>query len=162
VKLRAGPVAADHEHQDRFRIWVALGDVLEAADHARRKRHHVQRAKIDIFDLAVLVFPTGAPGSGHRNEGLVGVVVVHHRAMAGLGLAVAEVEALADLDGGEPRRIVADRRGHRPAPAGGRLEADDVEQHALATRHVGVRQAAVEALRSLKRATRFSISSRVR
>src|SRR5665647_2641362 len=33
----ARSVAADHEHQDRFRVRIALGDVLEAADHARRE-----------------------------------------------------------------------------------------------------------------------------
>ncbi len=129
---------------------ITFADVLEAADHARRKRHHVERAEIDIFDLAVLVFPARTPGAGHRDEGLVGVVVVHHRAVAGPGLAVAEVEALADLDGGEPRRVVADRRGHRPAAACRRLEADDVEQRALAARHLDVRQAPVEALEVLE------------
>ncbi len=136
-EFRARAVAADHEHQDQLRVRIALGHVLETADHAGRKRHHVERPQIDILDLAVLVLPTGAPGAGHRNESLVGVVVVHLGTMTGLGLAVAEVETFADLDRGQPCGVGADRRGHAAlADAFRRLEADDVEQRALAAGHL--------------------------
>src|SRR6266540_3697427 len=76
-KLRPRRVPADHEHQDRFLVRVALCDVLEAADHPRRERDHVERIEIDAFHLAVLVLPARAPPAGHRDEGLVGVVIVH-------------------------------------------------------------------------------------
>ena len=55
----------------------------------------IERPKIDKFNVAVLIFPARAPSAGHGDEGFVGVVVVHLRPVAGLGLAVAEVEALA-------------------------------------------------------------------
>src|SRR5258705_2047046 len=130
--LGARPVAADHEHQDRFLVRIALGDVLEATDHAWRKRHHVERTEIDVFDVAALVLPARTPGAGHRNEGLVGVVIVHHRSAAWLGTAISEVEALADLDGGKPCRIVADRRRHRAAFALRRRAPGRVIERALA------------------------------
>src|SRR5262249_35711839 len=63
-ELGARCVAADHEHQDRVLVGVALRDVLEAADHARGERNHVERIEIDVFDFAVLVFPAGAPSAG--------------------------------------------------------------------------------------------------
>ena len=44
--------------------------------------------------------------------------IVHHRAVAGFGPAIAEIKSLADLDGGEPRRIVTDRAMHELATAG--------------------------------------------
>src|SRR5262245_10300322 len=98
-------IAADHEHQDRLCLGIAGGDVLEAPRHARRKGDHVERPEVDELHLALFVLPAAAPGAGHRDEGLVGVVVVHHRAVAGLGAEVAEVEPLRDLDGGEPRGL---------------------------------------------------------
>src|SRR6185503_9212507 len=143
-------VAADHEHQDRFLVRVALAHVFETADHARRERQHVERPEVDELDLAVLILPARAPGAGHRDEGLVGVVVVHLGAMAGLGLAVAEVEALADLDGGHFRRVVADRRSRVLADVVRRLEPDDVEQRAFAARHLAVGQPAVGAFELLE------------
>src|SRR6478735_8665819 len=60
-KLRFRGVAANHEHEDRFRIGITLGDVLEPARDTRRKRHDVQRADIDVISLAVLVLPAAAP-----------------------------------------------------------------------------------------------------
>src|SRR5215831_219595 len=71
-------------------------------------------------------------------------MLVHHRAVAGLGSAIAEIESLADLDGREPCRVVADRRRHRAALGFGRLKSDDVVEGALATRHLAVGQPAVE------------------
>ena len=76
---------------------------------------------------------------------LVGVVVVHQRALAGLRLAVAEVEALGD------RRSRAWAEAFAPTgefPVSRRLEADDVEQlpPALGQRAVG--QAAVGAFQA--------------
>ena len=143
-ELGARCVAADHEHQDRILVGVALGDVLEAADHARRERNDVERIEIDVFDLAVLVFPARTPSAGHRDEGLVGVVIVHHRAATRFGPAIAEIKSLADLDGREPCRVVANRRRHRAAFAFGRLKSDDVVERALATRHLAVGQSAVK------------------
>src|SRR5437868_5452354 len=87
--------------------WARV--ILKAARHARGKRDDVQRADVDILDFALLVFPAAAPGARHRNERLVGVVVVHHRAVAGLGAAIAEIETFGNFDGGEARGVVADR-----------------------------------------------------
>src|SRR5579885_1767549 len=143
-------IAADDEHKDRLLVRVAFGDVLEAADHAGRERDDVERLQVDIVDLAFLVLPARAPGAGHGDEGFVGVVIVHLRPVAGLGLAVAEVEAFADLDRRHARRLVADRRGRILADVGRRLEADDVVKRALAARHLAVRQAAVGAFEILE------------
>src|SRR5262245_10102534 len=77
-------------------------------------------------------------------------VFVHHRPAAGLGPAIAEIEPLADLDGGELRGVVADRRRHRPALPFWWLESDDVVEGALAARHLAVGQSAVEALELLE------------
>src|SRR5258708_25640522 len=107
-------------------VGVARGDVLEAADHARRERNDVERSEIDVFDLAVLVFPARTPSARHRDEGLVGIVIVHHRAATRFGPAIAELKSLTDLDGLETSRVVADRRRHRAAFVFWRLESDDV------------------------------------
>src|SRR5262249_42944882 len=66
------------------------------------------------------------------------------------GSAIAEIEPLADLDGGELRGVVADRRRHRPALPFGRLKSDDVVEGPLAARHLAVRQPAVEAFELLE------------
>src|SRR5665213_1026489 len=150
-ELGARRVAADHEHQNRFRIRIALGDVLETADHAGRKRNHVERPEIDVIDLAVLVFPTGAPGAGHRDEGFVGVVIVHLGAVSRRGLAIAEIETLADLYGGHYSCLRAHRRSHATLPdVVRRLKAEDVEQRALAALHLAVGQSAVETFQVLE------------
>ncbi len=103
-----------------------------------------------MLDRAGLVLPAAAPFAGHGDEGLVGVVIVHQRALARLGPAIAEIEAFADLDRGEPRRVVADRRGDRPARTLRRLKADDVVERALAARHLAVGQPAVGAFEILE------------
>src|SRR3989442_12561072 len=71
-------------------------------------------------------------------------MLVHHRAATRFGPAIAEIKSLADLDGREPCRVVADRRGHRAAFAFGRLESNDAVERALATRHLAVGQSAVK------------------
>src|SRR5262245_60773643 len=77
-------------------------------------------------------------------------VFVHHRPAAGLGSAIAEIEPLADLDGGELRGLVADRRRHRTALPFGRLESDDVVEGPLAARHLAVGQPPIEAFELLE------------
>jgi len=99
-----------------------------------------------VLELAALVLPEGAPGPGHGDEGLVGVVVVQHRALARARAAVAEVESFGDLDRGHPRGLEAHRRLLAAALGLGRLEADDVVENALAPGHLRIGQAAVRAL----------------
>jgi hypothetical protein len=70
-------------------------------------------------------------------------VVVHFRTVTGFGLAVAEVESLADLDGGKIRGIVSDRRCYGPARTLRRLEADDVKQRSLTAGHLAVGKTAI-------------------
>jgi hypothetical protein len=101
-------VAADDEHQQVLAARLVVGDVHEAARHAGRKRDDIVGIQVDVFHRLALV-PLAAPAPGHGDEGLVGVVVMHERALARLRLAVAEVEALADGDGGLGRGVVADR-----------------------------------------------------
>jgi hypothetical protein len=84
-----------------------------------------------MIDFARLVFPTRSPAPGHRDESLVGVVVMHHWTMTRLGLAVAEIEPLADLDRSELRRLLADRRGD--AIAGARWRGIDVPNKHIGT-----------------------------
>src|SRR5262249_652900 len=79
------------------------------------------------------------------------VVIVHHRAVAGFGSAIAEIESLADLDGGEAGRVVADRRRHRAAFAFWGLESDGVVEGALPTRPLAVGQPGVGPLEGLER-----------
>src|SRR5262249_26664351 len=145
-ELCARRIPANHEHQDRFLVRIAFGDILEAADHARRKRNDIERAEINVFHLTLFAFPARAPGAGHRDERLVGIVIVHLWPMAGLCLAVTEVESLAYLDGGKLGRVVPHRRGHRSSGAFGQLKANHVEQRPLAAGHFAVGQAAIEAL----------------
>src|SRR6266513_446766 len=116
-------VAADDEHQQVLLARLVVGHVHEAARDADRERDHIERVQVDVLHRPALV-PLAAPLAGDRDEGLVAVVVVHQRALAGLRLAVAEVEALGDgncrhgggvgTDWGSGCRIV----GH------GRLKAD--------------------------------------
>jgi hypothetical protein len=105
-------VAADDEHQDVLGAGLVVGDVHEAPRHADRERDHVERTEVDVLHRLALV-PLAAPFSGDGDEGLVGVVVVHERPLAGPRLAVAEVEALGDRDRRHGGGVVAHRRGHR-------------------------------------------------
>jgi len=101
-------VAADDEHQQVLLARLVVGHVHEAARDADRERDHVERVQVDVLHRPALV-PLAAPLAGDRDEGLVGVVVVHQRALAGLRLAVAEVEALGDRDRRHGRGIRAYR-----------------------------------------------------
>jgi hypothetical protein len=94
-EFRLRLVAADDEHQQVLFLRLVVGDVHEAACHADRERDHVVRIEVDIFGGVAFV-PFRAPAPGHGDEGLVGVMVVHQRSLAGLRLAIAEVEALGD------------------------------------------------------------------
>src|SRR5262249_24295655 len=87
---------------------------------------------------------------GHRDERFVGVMIVHLRAMAGLGFAISEIEDFADFERGQLRRVIAHRRSDRAAGPLWRLKADDVEQCTLAAWHLAVGQAAVGAFEILK------------
>jgi hypothetical protein len=122
-----------------------VGDVQEAPRHADRERDHVIGAEVDVFQLVAFV-PLGAPAPGHGDEGFVGVVVVHERALAGLRLAVAEVEALGDSDRRHGRGI----RAHRRIAFGRGLEAAHREQLAPAFGQRAVGQAAVRAFQLLE------------
>src|ERR671934_1895361 len=82
----------------------------------------------------------------HRDEGLVGVMIVHHRAAARFGPAIAEIESLADFDRSERGRLVADRRRQRAPGTFGQLKSDDIVEGTLATRHLAVGQPAVKPL----------------
>src|SRR5215472_15798639 len=143
-------IAADHKHQDGVLAGWTRRDVFEAADRAGRKRNHIERIKLDRFDLTFLVLPTTAPRPRHGNKGLVGVVVMHHRTFAWLGTAVTEIEAFGDRDRRQTRGVVADRRGHRAAGIFGWLETDDVIKRALALRRRAVGGPAVGAFEVIK------------
>src|SRR5690242_9179874 len=103
-----------------------------------------------MLELPFLVLPARAPGAGHADEGLVGVVVVQHRPLARARLAVAEVEALGYFDRRHACGEVPDRRLLAVRLDFGRLEADDVVEDALAARHLRVGQPAVRALQPLE------------
>src|SRR5436853_3710217 len=138
-------VAADDEHQQVLLARLVVGHVHEAARDADRERDHVERIEVDVLHRLALV-PLAAPRAGDRDEGLVGVVVVHERALAGLRLAVAEVEALGDRDRRHRGGVGTDRGsgcrlvGHR------RLEADHCVELAPALGQRAVWEAAVGAL----------------
>jgi len=72
-----------------------VGDVHEAPRDADGKRDHVVGLEVDVLHRLALV-PFAAPAAGQGDEGLVGVVVVHQRTLAGFCPAVAEVEAFGD------------------------------------------------------------------
>jgi hypothetical protein len=135
-------VAADDEHQDVLAARLVVGHVHEAPRHAHRQRDDVERPEVHVLHRRALV-PLAAPAPADRDEGLVRVVVVHERSLAGLRLAVAEVEALGDRDRGHRRGILAHRRGHGVADRAGRLEPDDGIQRPAAFRQGTVGQAAV-------------------
>jgi hypothetical protein len=110
-ELRLWLVAADDEHQDVLLARLVVGDVHEAPCHAGRERDHVERFQVDVLHRPALV-PLAAPAPGHGDESLVGVVVVHERALAGLCLAVAQVEALGDRDRRLRRGVIPHWRRH--------------------------------------------------
>jgi len=101
-------VAANDEHQQMFFRRLVVGDVHEAPRDADRERDHVVGIQVDVLLRAAFV-PFAAPAPGHCNERFVGVVVVHQRAVAGLRLAVAEIEPFRDRDRRHRGRVVADR-----------------------------------------------------
>jgi hypothetical protein len=86
-EFRLRLVAADDEHQQVLFLRFVVGDVHEAACHADRERDHVVRIEVDVFGGLAFV-PFRAPASGHGDEGLIGVMVVHEWALARLRLAV--------------------------------------------------------------------------
>src|SRR6267378_7862471 len=92
-------VAADDEHQQVLLARLVVGDVHEAPRDAHRERDHVVGIQVDGLGRIAFV-PLAAPAAGHRDEGLVRIVVVHERALARLGLAIPQVESLRDRDGG--------------------------------------------------------------
>src|SRR5688572_7779564 len=149
-ELRARRVAADNDHQDRVLVLWPARDIHEAADCARRERDAVERLEIHMLELPLLVLPDRAPRAGHRDEGLVGVVVVQHRSLAGLRAAVAEVEPLRDLDRRHARGLETERGLLAAALDLRRLEADHVVEDALAARHAAVGQPAVAAFQLLE------------
>src|SRR3989442_2118825 len=142
-------VAADDEHQQVLPARLVVGHVHEAARDADRERDHVERVEVHVLHRLALV-PFAAPAAGHRDEGLVGVVVVHQRALARLRLAVAEVEALGDGDRRHGGGVGADWGGSRRAPSVGRLKSDDRKELAAALGERAVGQAAVGALQVLE------------
>jgi hypothetical protein len=141
-ELGLGLVAADDEHQHVLARRLAPGHVHEAPRHAHREGDHVERREVDVL-LGGAFVPLAAPAPRDGDEGLVGVVVVHERPLAGARLAIAEVEALGDGDRGPGGCVVAYRRGRRLALGLRRLKADDRVQLAAALGQRAVGQAAV-------------------
>src|SRR5436853_1546086 len=136
-------VAADDEHQEMLLARLVVGHVHEAARNADRERDHVERVQVHVLHRLALV-PFAAPAAAHGDEGLVGVVVVHQRALARLRLAVAEVEALGDRDRRHGRRVLAYGRGGGAARAvQRRLKADHGVELAPALGQRAVGQPAV-------------------
>src|SRR3546814_14148467 len=88
---------------------LSLGDVHETAVHARRHCDRIQRAKLDRFDLPVDL-PFEPPLAGDRDERLVGVVIVHQRALADRAFGVANIESFLDADACERGGLSAHRR----------------------------------------------------
>jgi hypothetical protein len=142
-------VAADDEHQDMLLARLVVGHVHEAPRNADRERDHVEGVEVDVLHRLALV-PLAAPLAGDRDEGLVGIVVVHQRALARLRFAVAEVEALGDGDRRHRRRVGANWRGSRCTTGVGRLKTYDRKELAPALRQRAVGQAAVGALQVLE------------
>src|SRR5467141_213459 len=142
-------VAADDEHQDVLPARLVVGHVHEAARNADRERDDVERGQVDVLHRPALV-PLAAPLAGDRDEGLVGVVVVHQRPLAGLRLAVAEVEALGDRDRRHRGGVGADWGGSSFTTSVGRLKTNDRKELAAALGQRAVGQAAVGALQILE------------
>src|SRR5467141_404116 len=142
-------VAADDEHQQVLLARLVVGHVHEAARDADRERDHVERVQVHVLHRLALV-PLAAPLAGDRDEGLVGIVVVHQRALAGLRLAVAEVEALGDGDRRHRRGVGTNWGGSGFTTSVGRLKANDRKELAPALGQRAVGQAAVGALQVLE------------
>src|SRR5712664_2644544 len=117
-------VAADDEHQQVLLAALVVGHVHEAARDADRQRDHVEGVEVHVLHRLAFV-PLAAPLAGDRYEGLVGIVVVHQRALAGPRLAVAEVEALGDRDRRHRGGVVAHRGSGCRVVGHGRLKTDD-------------------------------------
>src|SRR3989449_1079243 len=138
-------VAADDEHQQVLLARLLVGHVHEAARDADRERDHVERVQVHVLHRLALV-PLAAPLAGDRDEGLVGVVVVHQRPLAGLRLAVAEVEALGDRDRRHRGGVGTDWGGSSFTTSVGRLKTNDRKELAPALGQRAVGQAAIGAL----------------
>jgi hypothetical protein len=105
-EFRLRLIAADDEHQDVLTSRLVVGHVHEAPRHADRERDHVERRQIHVFHRVAFI-PLAAPAAADGDEGLVRVVVVHERALAGLRFAVAEVEAFGDRNRRLGGRVLA-------------------------------------------------------
>src|SRR5204863_1888707 len=152
-------VAADDEHQQVLLARLVVGHVHEAARDADRERGHVERIQVHVLHRPALV-PLAAPLAGDRDEGLVAVVVVHQRALAGLRLAVAEVEALGDRDRRHRRRVGANWRDSSCTTSVGRLKTYDRKELAPALGQRAVGQAAPGVPAQALCGHRFSTSQR--
>jgi len=142
-------VAADDEHQQVLLARLVVGHVHEAARDADRERDHVEGVQVHVLHRLALV-PLAAPLAADRDEGLVGIVVVHQRALAGLRLAIAEVEALGDGDRRHRGGVGADWGGSSFTTSVGRLKTNDRKELAPALGQRAVGQAAVGALQVLE------------
>jgi len=142
-------VAADDEHQQVLLARLVVGHVHEAARDADRERDHVERVQVHVLHRPALV-PLAAPLAGDRDEGLVGVVVVHQRALPRLRLAVAEVEALGDGDRRHRGGVVAHRGSGCRVVGHGRLKPNDRKELAPTLGQRAVGQPAVGALQVLE------------
>src|SRR5439155_26959340 len=135
-ELGAWRVARDHDHQDRVLVPGSLGHILEAAYDPGRKRDQIEGLQVHMLELAFAVQPARAPGTGHGNERLVGVMVVEHRTLTRLGATVGEVEAFGNLDGRHASSVQSHRGLLAAAFDRGWLKSDDVVQGALAAGHL--------------------------
>src|SRR3546814_3614244 len=99
----------DDAHEQMSLAGLSLGDVHETAVHARRHCDRIQRAKLDRFDLPVDL-PFEPPLAGDRDERLVGVVIVHQRALADRAFGVANIESFLDADACERGGLSAERK----------------------------------------------------
>src|SRR5882762_2095868 len=142
-------VAADDEHQDVLPARLVVGHVHEAARNADRERDHVEGVQVHVLHRPALV-PLAAPLAGDRDEGLVGVVVVHQRTLARLRLAIAEIEALGDGDRRHCGGVGTNWGGSGFTTSVGRLKANDRKELAPALGQRAVGQPAVGALQVLE------------
>src|ERR1700730_12240645 len=76
-------VADDGEQQSLFPAWRGR-QVFESPGYAGWERDRVIRLEIDEFLVSRALLPDEAPGALQRYEGLIRVVVVDDRAIAGL------------------------------------------------------------------------------
>ena len=107
-------------------VWSRSPKIAEAPHHERRDADHVALRHHDV--MLALVAPMDRPRSGDGDEHFLGVVAVKRRAAARRRDDIVDMEVLRRGDRGLEVRIVMD-------PG-----ADDVVEHALVTRHPGVRE----------------------